>query len=40
VSRARDQATGAIAARVTHLAGPEAGFVAGASWTIHGGFTA
>ena len=29
-----------IAALTTYLAGPEAGFVTGASWTIDGGFTA
>jgi 3-oxoacyl-[acyl-carrier protein] reductase len=29
-----------IAAMVAHLAGPEAGFVTGASLTIDGGFTA
>ena len=29
-----------VAALVAHLAGPEAGFVTGASLTIDGGFTA
>jgi 3-oxoacyl-[acyl-carrier protein] reductase len=36
----RYAASGEIAALVAYLAGPEAGFVTGASWTIDGGFTA